>query len=610
MLNTLLFSQEAEFGNLLKEYENSQALYLNTKEESAGHLIVFSRSDLDRMQAYTLDDVLKTLRMFTAQVNSFGLTTLVKADAANADNQPIKLYINSHQLNSVMLGNPLTQYGKINLYFVDHIEVYQSGTSVTFGDESSGMVIKLYTKDPARENGLFAQVSADNRGASSIEVLSAEAIGKDYSYMINADISNNKHKKYSMNNSELSRDNMRGQFYFKFSKTDNYDIEVGAVQENFDTFNGAGMAPLDSSAVGKEVYINVTKYFDNQIKVMVSAFTEAMDMNLKDINGMPLSDTTISRHLELAQKADVFHAAIQKKFTYEKNNVYLGAEIKQTSGSIDKFKSEGLDRQMQIGPKKLTMYMFSAEESYALDDNNILIADIKLDYYKNDFSKTSLLHLYRLGYTSVNKSFDFKVYGTTKELYPTFEQTSFSPYHNPNPNLDSYKINSLTSELAYKTDMTKYTAGFGVEEAQNAAVFDINLNMYINHNKNMSSKSMYARIEHTFDLENKIILEYFKSYQKENLSPDSGGLIQLFNKIGRFNFYNELVYRNSFTDIANKKMDAGYDYTLAVSYPVSKKMEIKLKGENLLDKASQTSINGFNVPAVERRALLTMEYAF
>mgnify|MGYP002639007410 FL=1 len=57
-------------------------------------------------------------------------------------------------------------------------------------------------------------------------------------------------------------------------------------------------------------------------------------------------------------------------------------------------------------------------------------------------------------------------------------------------------------------------------------------------------------------------------------------------------------------------MDAGYDYTLAVSYPVSKKMEIKLKGENLLDKASQTSINGFNVPAVERRALLTMEYAF
>ena len=42
-------------------------------------------------------------------------------------------------------------------------------------------------------------------------------------------------------------------------------------------------------------------------------------------------------------------------------------------------------------------------------------------------------------------------------------------------------------------------------------------------------------------------------------------------------------------------------------------MKIKAKGENLLDKASETLIDAvglLKVPAIERRAILTMEYTF
>ena len=52
-----LFSQELLLDNLLKEYGDSEELHLKTKKESAGHLIIFSRSDLDKMQAYILNDV-------------------------------------------------------------------------------------------------------------------------------------------------------------------------------------------------------------------------------------------------------------------------------------------------------------------------------------------------------------------------------------------------------------------------------------------------------------------------------------------------------------------------------------------------------------------------
>jgi vitamin B12 transporter len=57
-------------------------------------------------------------------------------------------------------------------------------------------------------------------------------------------------------------------------------------------------------------------------------------------------------------------------------------------------------------------------------------------------------------------------------------------------------------------------------------------------------------------------------------------------------------------------MPAGYDYSLGVIYPVSKQLEVKLKGENLLDQAHEVPINGVNVPVMERRGLLTMEYTF
>ena len=157
---------------------------IRQKKKSAGHIIVFSRSDLDKMQAYTLNDVLKTLRMFNIQTTPVGMTTLVKSSSSLAANNPVKLYINSHELNSATLGNALTQYGKMNLYFIDHIEVYQAGNSVSFGNEPGSMIIKLYTKEPSRENLTSLQVSADTRGSLNFQSLDARVIDKDYNYLL------------------------------------------------------------------------------------------------------------------------------------------------------------------------------------------------------------------------------------------------------------------------------------------------------------------------------------------------------------------------------------------------------------------------------------------
>ena len=45
-------------------------------------------------------------------------------------------------------------------------------------------------------------------------------------------------------------------------------------------------------------------------------------------------------------------------------------------------------------------------------------------------------------------------------------------------------------------------------------------------------------------------------------------------------------------------------------YPINKNTDIKLKGENILNKAPEVPGNGIDVSVIERRALLTLEYTF
>ncbi|MEA3330062.1 MAG: hypothetical protein U9Q29_00005 [Campylobacterota bacterium] len=80
--------------------------------------------------------------------------------------------------------------------------------------------------------------------------------------------------------------------------------------------------------------------------------------------------------------------------------------------------------------------------------------------------------------------------------------------------------------------------------------------------------------------------------------------------------YNELVYREGYTlnyGAGDIKMDEGYDYTLSVSYPLNRKLNLKVKGENLLDRATKTLIDPqglIKVPAIEQRVIATVEYTF
>ncbi len=293
------------------------------------------------------------------------------------------------------------------------------------------------------------------------------------------------------------------------------------------------------------------------------------------------------------------------------NELSLGAQFKHQKFKINEYKTDGIDRAVAWGPKDLDIYMIYAENLYNINKNHLISLSAKMDYYENEFSKSSTEHILRAGYIALlDDEWKFKLFVMDSYLYPTFIQTTYSPNYNVNPDLESSDILLLTAEMIYSKDNTTFGFGVGRNETDNAVVFNMSQNKYVNDTEKNSFELIFANIEHNFDIDNKIKIEYFKQYREAYYSPRFGASLQLFNTVGKFDFYNELIYRSEYTSIDGVDMAEGYDYSLGAIYKLNKQTELKLKAENILDKASKTSISGIDVSTTDRRVLLTMEYTF
>ena len=279
------FSEEITLDNLLKKYEESESLYRKTKKESAGFLLVYSREDLEKMQAYTLRDVMKTVRMYTTQINGLGALRSVKLTSSMKSIPPIKLYIDDYEVNSVLQVNALDVYGDMNLYFVDHIEIYQGGSSIAFGNEPGSMVIRLYSKDPLRENSTSVEFSIDSKAGGDLSVVDAGNVG-DYKYLFYADAAKTNYDTYKRNSKELSRDGRRYQTHFKISQENNFKVDLDVISIKSDIFNGFGSAPLGDYNSRSYGYIDAIKYFDGNWKISLSASREQKEVENDDVNGI------------------------------------------------------------------------------------------------------------------------------------------------------------------------------------------------------------------------------------------------------------------------------------------------------------------------------------
>ena len=616
LFSSFIFAEELSLDALLKEYKSAEEPYHHTKKESAGHIRVITRSELDKMQAYTLNDVLKTVRFFTLQPKRNGMTTLVRSGESQMAYLPAKIYINSHELNSATLGNVLVQYGRMGLYFIDYVEIYQAGNSVTFGNEPGTLLIKLFTKDSSRENSTSLQSSVDTLGSVTLQAVEAKVFD-DYSYLANIDLRKNNYEEYSVNGSELSRDGLRGQLYLKFSKKDDYDIEFGAINEKYDIFSGLGIRTEDGHTHTNDIYTHITKYFKNNLKVMLTASYEKFEVYNKDYVGIPLPgfSAPLPTQFDTVISTKIYSAIVEKRFINGNNELFVGAQFKCQKFDIDEYKADGIDAAMNWGPKKLDIYMLYAENLYNINENHLISLSAKVDRYENSLDRSSTEHILRAGYVGIFDELKFKLFAMQSYVYPTFLQTTYSPNYRVNPYLNSAELFTLTAELIYTKEDTTYGFGVGQSEADNAIIFQRDTinpteSTYVNSSEKNRFELVFANMQHDFDIDNRVKVEIYRQFRESYFSPREGAAIQIFNTIGEFDIYNELLYRSKYTSQEGVEIKRGYDYSFGAIYRINKKTELKLKAENILNKASEAPINGANVSAIDRRVLFTAEYTF
>ncbi len=609
---TFAYADEFNLDNLLKKYQDAESLYKKTKQENAGFLVTYSREDLEQMQAYKLKDVLKTIRLYTMQINNFGISEIKTVGASSKNLMPLKLYIDDFEITSFIKENPLAMYENMDIYFIDHIEIYQGGSSIAFGNEVGSMVIRLYTKDPKKENSKSFQISVDSRNSVDNRIFDA-GIFKDYKYLAYVDISNEKFKKYNLNDHTLSKDLKRYQTHFKLSKENNFDVEFNGILNDGDSFKGFGTSPSDDNKLKKSyTNINFTKYFTNNLKFSTSISGENSKATLHDDIGFILADNSLAKNFDFNIHSRIYKISLEKKISLKKHDILIGTQFLEKRLKIDEYKIDNKD--LILNTNKVKTYMLYFEDMYNLNENNLLSFSGKVDNHINTTIKNTTEYSARLAYINIlNDNWKYKVFLTRRYIYPSNIQNSFTmPIYNANKNLESAKVKMLAGELEYKDDKYRILFGYAYKEIDKAFIVNMFKKQYENKDGTVYFRRAYIKSEYNFNIYNKIVAEVFKGYKKVYNSSSSGLLIQLFNKIGKFSLYNELIYRSGYS-ISNIKIDAGYDWTMSVAYPLTKQINLKLKGENILDKASKSLIDintEFLAPSVESKMIMTMEYTF
>ena len=616
-ISSFLFGSEASLDMLMKTYNKEVESHKKTVKKNDGDVIVYSRKDLDHMQAFTLNDVLRTVRLFHLATARMGESQLIKSTSKNNQIARVKIFIDSHELNSVTFGNAIAQYGFMNLYFVDHIEIYQAGNSLDNGNDTAGMIIRIYTKDPLRENGTFAQLTYDNLGETRVNVIDAHKIDNRYSYLLNLDLQNHKTKTITHNGYDLKRDANKAQFFAKFTKKDDYEFAFSAMKDKAEPFTTFSFSPQNDRQLGENFYIHMRKQFTPNTLIKASTSLEHLEIDYKDYNAVQFIDGSSAKHLEIHLDTRSSLVELQHHQNFKNHKLLLGASFERMEFEPKSFYLDGSAYPSLPKDLERDIYSIYAQNDYKLSSDLTIIGGLKYNYSKLKDGHSYKNTIYRLGTKFEKKWGTFRLFFFNKMAQPTLDQLYFSPiFAHANSNLKPTE-NQIV-DLNFNSQVTKqfnFQAGFATSKIKDAIVVNPNTKTFINNPDNITFQRVFTRLEYEANIDTKFTLDYFQVFKDKTFSSNKGFFLKADNTFNKLVVYNELVYRNAYTDELGHDIASSYDYTLALSYQYSKKLLLKLKGENLFDKAyksyiydSNDPMGGFFIQERSRRVLISMEY--
>jgi len=587
-LLTILNSAYAyDIDQILDLYRKDNDLSNKTKNEALGHLVVYTRDDIERMQAYHLSDLIKSHRMMRYDENMLGMPDFSHEDPIPYSSDLIKIFINEHEITSSFAGSGLFIYGNIELGFVDHVEVYTGASSNHVSTEPSLVTIKLYTKDPSRELGASLQGYV---GSNAYNHLNASYAGleDDLKYYLYASRTDANKQKYTNNNHTISRDYEELHALLTLSYK---NIAIDAEIMNHK------MSPLLSYSMLATPYESNIEYFlgriaakatfldDDSLTLSGSFINISEDLSL-DLNGTrwsnEISNLFIKHDTMKTQSIDdVFDLKLEKTQVYNNHHCIVGSQFRSKQlHDVVTYNRGVLDDEPEfVDTKILSLYL---QDDYIIDDQHIVTISGKASYYDNESNRhDEEFETYqgRIGYIYSSETSLFKVFASYLQN-PT-EQYSLAL--SLSDELKILEIKSLTAE--YQHTFNKHTfIIYGHLTNQDIPLSNI-LSKDTSHNVDVYGASL--EYNYDFDKFNTFESMLYNNHGVSSFSGDDiqdiGGFLRVINSWREWDFFNEIIYYERLNSDTH-----GTDYSASVRYHPTADLTLSIKGTNIFDSAAKS----------------------
>ena len=620
-----LYGAGLELDALLGQLQQVEDLSKKTIRESAGYVITYTRQDLDRMHIKSLKEILERLPFFRYNEDQNGLTDLLYVPFQPTQHGQIKLYIDDKEASDGLFGNSLQVFSEMDLSYIDHIEIYLGAVSFTLGTEPALTIIKLYTKDPARENSDTLDISGGSYGKKDVTFLSAKELesGKYLAYFNHRDL---RRKEIHYKSATLSRDKKFDVSYFTYYKGHlRYELFASRLDIHPFTAGALDLQPSYALISTRDFYTGL-HYFDPQRgwKSYIYFTYSNVWGNEEDegiLGVLPQKSFPFIRPYKshrFKATSTVLESELSKKIQLGKKwSVLLGAigKVKNFEFLINRFDDLDLSHIPYNQEKLLTAYM---ESSYLFNDKNIAIVSLKKDrYFENGPVKNYNQKMIRLGYVYNSKKFVTKMFYGEAALKPSPMQIIESL---SSTDLDKQKYRVYALELQRKRQNSKLSLLYTKMNVQKLIVRDVKKMRLVNLSHALEFDSLDLRYRYHFDLYNTMEVDGFVVHPRYNNDRASrnlfGAHIVLFNRYKNFDFYNALVYRKW-----TRSQGSGIDYSFTIDYKYSEDLHFYLKGINVFDSAITTDYYGYDlaksqivelpdISVIDRQFLVGMEWQF
>lgn len=574
----------------IKAYEHTSDLSHKTKKESVGHVSVLTRLDIDSLKLKTLKELLNYVRFTSYSETATGLLDpFYTTYNPSVNEDALKIYIDDQALYLPYFGSGMQIFGKINLNFIDHAEIYWGVPSFNFGISTGYNVIKLYSKNPNRENISTLNFALNNHSSSIIDGYSSYMY-EDFGYMLSLSYENIKQQKvYHDKNFPLKRDFndmfLYTKFYFK-----NHSLTFNALKAKYNSFINFSetFTPLENYTKVKNLYLAYNyENFENKFYI---AYQQGM--NKAYDKGSPLinfQDSFFINEIKSQTLERMLDFHFSHKFLLNENEITLGLRSRYKNFKIKQNEINSINYTITNDYNREITFSGYVEAKYLFDDKNLLVGSLKLDkFWRNGGVKNTNAFSSRIGFvhngdTWFNKT--FLLYSNGLENYYQFLNSNITKF--------STLSSKNSSTKAFNTEF-----GVNINKASLALTYGILYSFKDVELDSMRSNLYSLTFKYNFDVYNKIRSAFWvlkdsyaqNTYQNENKKLKKGAYFTLFNTYEKFDFANSAFYYD--IDTSDKHF---YTFDSTITYNANKNLQLYIKAKNLFnDKLTQKFIKHKN----------------